>query len=180
MIFFGSRRNIRLLLLCLLLTTVCSEGQELGDTVSQDGLFSYQAPKGWPMQQKTPWSKYDIPYDQERNLAGKYGANIIVTVGLYPNSLADAVAATKQAMSNDTKFTNLVFVDEQSFLTSAGIKGVRIVAKATEGTMNLEHIAYFFEGSSNNKIEVVCTCLADDIEHYTPIFDASMKTFSPK
>src|ERR1700733_11965705 len=32
-------------LVSLLFTSISSEGQELGDTVSQAGLFSYQAPK---------------------------------------------------------------------------------------------------------------------------------------
>jgi len=52
------------------------DSQGLGETVSQAGLFSYKAPKGWSVK-NTPLSKYDIAVDAPRN---NFVANINVVV----------------------------------------------------------------------------------------------------
>jgi hypothetical protein len=162
-------------LVSLLFTSISSEGQELGDTVSQAGLFSYQAPKGWAVK-STPMSKYDVAVDAPQN---NFAANINVVVESYPKSLTDYVSLNKE-MIPSSPYTHFEIVEEQPFETSTGAKGVRQVVKDTLGKLNMQQIFYYFEGSSDKKFVVTASCLDGDGDRYTPIFDASLKTFSPK
>jgi hypothetical protein len=162
-------------LLSLLFTSISSEGQELGDTVSQAGLFSYQAPKGWAIK-STPMSKYNVAVDAPRN---NFAANINVVVEPYPKSLTDYVSLNKETIPS-SPYTHFEIVDEQPFETSTGVKGVRQVVKDSLGKLNMQQIFYYFEGSSDNKFVVTASCLAGDGDQYTAIFDASLKTFSPQ
>jgi hypothetical protein len=97
-------------LLSLLFTSISSEGQELGDTVSQAGLFSYQAPKGWAIK-STPMSKYNVAVDAPRN---NFAANINVVVEPYPKSLTDYVSLNKETIPS-SPYTHFEIVDEQPF-----------------------------------------------------------------
>ena len=152
------------------------DSQQLGDTVSQAGLFSYQAPKGWSVK-STPLSKYDVAVDAPRN---NFVANINVVVESYPDSLAKYVSLNKQIVAASGVYTVFQVADEQPFETSTGSKGVRLVAKDQLSKQDMQQIFYFFEGSSNNKFVVTASCLAGDGDQYAPVFDASVKTFSPQ
>jgi hypothetical protein len=160
----------------LLFTTISSQGQDLGETISQPGLFSYQAPKGWAIK-SLQLSKFPIAADAPRN---NFSANINVVVEPAPGSLADYVALNKKLLVATPMFTHFQIVDEQSFETSAGVKGVRLVTNDGLGKEDMQQIFYFFEGSSNNKFVVTGSSLAADGDHYAPVFNASLKTFSPQ
>jgi len=152
------------------------DSQDLGDTVSQAGLFSYKAPKGWAVK-STPLSKYDVAVDAPRN---NFVANINVVVESFPDSLAKYVSLNKQYVAASGVYTVFQVADEQPFETSTGAKGVRLVAKDQLNKQDMQQIFYFFEGSSNNKFVVTASCLAGDGAQYAPVFDASVKTFSPQ
>ena len=171
-------RNILLLILYFGTPTLAKPGdsQGLGDTVSQAGLFSYQAPKGWSVK-STPLSKYDVAVDAPRN---NFVANINVVVEPFPDSLAKYVSANKQVIAASGIYAVFQIVDEQPFETSTGAKGVRLVAKDRLNQQDMQQSFYFFEGSSNNKFVVTASCLTSDGDQYAPIFDASLKTFSPQ
>src|SRR5260370_34034931 len=77
------------------------DSQDLGGTVSQAGLFSYQAPKGWSVK-NTPLSKYDVAVDAPRN---NFVANINVVVESYPESLAKYVSLNKQYVAASGVYT---------------------------------------------------------------------------
>ena len=150
--------------------------QEMGPTVSQPGLFSYQAPKGW-MTKDTPVSKYPVAFDMPVN---DFAANINVVVESTSKSLAEYIAANEAFLKSSPMFVNLQVVDKKPFVTTSGAKGTRILVNDTLGKMNLAQTFYFFEGSANNKFVVTATCKVGDGEHYAPFFDQSMKTFSPQ
>ena len=57
---------------------------------------------------------------------------------------------------------------------------MRLVATATVQHLDLQQIFYFFEGTGDNKLVVTASSLVGDSAAYAPIFDASLKTFSPK
>ena len=171
-------RNILLLILCFGTPAFANPGdsQDLGDTVSQAGIFSYQAPKGWSVK-STPLSKYDVAVDAPRN---NFVANINVVVESFPDSLAKYVSLNKQYVAASGVYTIFQVTDERPFETSAGAKGVRLVAKDQLNKRDMQQIFYFFEGSSNNKFVVTASCLAGDGDQYAPVFDASVKTFLPQ
>ena len=169
-------KNIILFILYFGTPAFAKPGDSLGDTVSQAGLFSYQAPKGWSVK-STPLSKYEVAVDAPRN---NFVANINVVVESYPESLAKYVSLNKQYVAASGVYTVFQVADEQPFETATGAKGVRLVAKDQLNKQDMQQIFYFFEGSSNNKFVVTATCLAEDGDLYAPIFDASVKTFSPQ
>jgi hypothetical protein len=171
-------RNILLLILYFGTPTLAKPGdsQGLGDTVSQAGLFSYQAPKGWSVK-SSPLSKYEVAFDVPRN---NFVANINVVVESFPESLAKYVSLNKQYVTASGVYTVFQVADERPFETSTGAIGVRLVAKDQLNKRDMQQIFYFFEGSSNNKFVVTASCLAGDGDQYAPVFDASVKTFSPQ
>ena len=161
--------------LCLAFAVTLA-AQDLGDTVSQPGLFSYQAPKGWTVKD-TPISKYKVSFDALQN---NFAANINVVVETYSKSLSDYVELNKTQLKATPLFQHVQILDEKPFETSAGVKGTRLVVKDTVGELNLQQIFYIFEGASDTKMVVTASSLVGDGDHYAPIFDGSMKTFSPK
>lgn len=163
-------------LLGLAFAVLPGHAQDLGETVSQPGIFSYQAPKGWNVKD-TSFSKYKVSYDAPKN---GFSANINVVVESYPKSLSDYVELNKTNLKATPLFQNLQIIDEKPFETSSGIKGTRLVVKDTVGKFDLQQIFYFYAGASDAKLVVTASCLVGDGDYYAPLFDATMKTFSAK
>ena len=163
-------------LLGLALTVCPAHAQGLGDTVSQPGVFSYQAPKGWTVKD-TAISKYKVSFDAPKN---NFAANINVVVETVPKSLAEYVELNKSQLKSTPIFKNVQIIEEKPFTTTAGIKGIRLVVKDTLGTVDMQQTFYFFEGAADTKLVVTASSLVGDGDHYAPIFDESLKTFSPK
>jgi hypothetical protein len=165
--------------LCLFaLVAVASPGraQDLGETVSQPGLFSYQAPKGWTVKD-TSFSKYKVCFDVPKN---KFAANINVVLENFSGPLDKYVDLNATNLKASTMFQNLKIVDQKQFTTTDGTSGVRMVVTDSIQNMNLQQVFYFFSGSSDNKFVVTASSLVGDGDTYAPIFDATLKTFSPK
>jgi hypothetical protein len=158
------------------LSGTISTAQDLGETVAEPGVFSYQAPQGWTVKD-TAISKHKVCFDTPKN---KFAANINVVVDAYPKSLAEYVELNKTTLKNTPLFQNLQVLDQQPFETSAGDKGIRVVVSDSMSRLDLEQVFYFFDGASNSKLVVTASCLVGDADHYLPIFDATLKTFSPK
>ena len=150
--------------------------QDFGDTISQPGVFSYQAPKGWSIKD-TAMSKYKVCFDAPKN---NFAANINVVVETYPKSLSDYVEFNKTQLKSTPLFQKLQIIDEKPFETSSGIKGTRLVVNDTMDKLDLQQIFYFFEGASDTKLVVTASSLVGDGAVYASIFDASLKTFSTK
>jgi len=161
-------------LLGLAFAILPGKAQDLGATVSQPGVFSYRAPKGWAVKD-SPLSKYKVSFDTPKN---NFAANINLVVESYPKPLADYVAANKSSIKSVPFLQNVLIIDEKPFVTAGGLHGTRLVITDTVGKANLEQTFYFFAGDSDAKYVVTGSCLVDDARQYAPIFDASMKTFS--
>jgi hypothetical protein len=69
---------------------------------------------------------------------------------------------------------------EEPFETTSGIKGIRAAFTLTASGNNIQFIDYFFQGGSDAKIVVTCSCSQPDGKRYTSIFDTILKTFVPK
>lgn len=163
-------------LLGLAFVAVSGRAQDLGATVSEPGAFSYQAPRGWSVKE-TPVSRYKVSVDKLKN---HFSAHISVVMQVYPGTLAAYVDVNKRAFAASPAFKNFQIVEEKQFTTTAGGIGVRLVATATVQHLDLQQIFYFFEGTGDNKLVVTASSLVGDSAAYAPIFDASLKTFSPK
>ena len=165
-----------LCLLTLLAVAVPGRAQDLGETVSQPDLFSYQAPKGWTVKDST-YSKYKVCFDVPKN---KFAANINVVLENYSGTLDKYVELNETNLKASTMFQNLKIVAQKPFATTDGTAGVRVVVTDTIQNFDLQQVFYFFSGSSDNKFVVTASSLVADGDTYAPIFDATLKTFSPK
>jgi hypothetical protein len=146
--------------------------QDLGDTVSAPGLFSYQAPKGWVVKD-TSISKYKVCMDAPKN---GFAANINVVTESFSGTLAQYVESNKTALKTSPLFSNVVIVNQSAFQTGSGKQGIRLVVTDSINKLDLQQIFYFFDGTSS-KIVVTASSLAAGGDQYAPIFDASLKTF---
>jgi hypothetical protein len=160
-----------------LVTLACGRvaAQDLGDTVSEPGVFSYQAPKGWTIQ-STQMSKYKVCLDKAKD---GFAANINVVTEAYSGTLEKYVELNKAAIKGSAFFTSVEFVDDKPFVTSSGANGIRVTANTVLGKLNLRQSFYFFDGASS-KFVVTTSSLIGDGDKYAPIFDASLKTFAAK
>jgi len=145
-----------------------------GETVSEPGLFSYQAPQGWSVK-TTPISKFKISFDAPKN---GFSANINVVAEVSPGSLAKYVDANEAILKATPMFQNLEVLDQKTFTTAARVAGVRVRVRDSVGNAHLLQTFYFFPGAAETKFVVTASCLAADGDAYAPIFNASMKTFS--
>jgi hypothetical protein len=155
---------------------VSGAAQEMGPTIAEPGVFTYQAPKGWTAKSMAV-SRYPLAFDMPVN---NFAANINVVVESTAKPLADYVAMNKAMLLSSPMFVSLQVMSDDPFVTTAGTKGDRVVVKDAMGKMNLQQTFYFFQGSGNNKFVVTATCKVGDGDHYAPFFDLSMKTFTPE
>jgi hypothetical protein len=144
------------------------------ETVSAPGVFSYEAPAGWTVE-NSAISKNPIARDAPHN---GFAANLNVVIEQYPGTLDDYVAANMKAISATPLFVNFNVVEQKSFTTASGVRGARVVADDKLGKVDMRQTFYFFAGSSMNKIVVTASSRAADGDHFAPIFDAAMKTFT--
>src|ERR1700744_1574872 len=175
-------RPIRLLcvkavtLFFLVFFALVVRAQDLGETVSQPGLFSYQAPKGWTVKD-TPFTKYKVCLDAPKN---KFSANINVVMEPFSGTLEKYVELNETTLKGTAMFENLQIIDQKPFVSASGVSGLRVLLTDTVSKFNLQQIFYFFNGTGDNKFVVTASCLVGDGAADAPIFDASLKTFSPK
>jgi hypothetical protein len=146
----------------------------LGDLVTAPGVFSYHAPKGWSITD-TSLSTYKIATDVRKN---DFAANINIVVQSFPNSLSEYVELNKQQIPSSTTLQNVKFSDQQPFTTASGLQG-----SAPDGSRHGKKYLHaagvlLFSGTGEAKLVVVCTSLAGEGARMTPIFDASMKSFT--
>ena len=68
----------------------------------------------------------------------------------------------------------------EPFIPTTGAVGYRAPIDLAVRGKALHYVMYFFDGGGNTKITVTCACPADEVAHYAPIFETTMKTFLPK
>ena len=149
-------------------------GDERGPTVLEKGLFSYQAPPGWTVQQEN-FSKYPVSTAPRRN---GFAANIDVVIARNSQSLDDYVRSTLAALRSSGALRDVRMVERRPFSTAAGLDGLRVEVAALAGSYQLREFLYFFDGGSANKLVVTASCLESDAARDALLFDASLKTFS--
>jgi hypothetical protein len=143
--------------------------QGLGATITIPGMLSYKVPKGWSTDTETNASP------QARGpISNGFTPDITFNPGNY-GSLAD-LATTFQPSLYDSYNIPLKYVDQQSFVTAAGVKGVRLRAADPSTPSRVTQFSYIFLSADGQQLELACACATMDAAVYEPVFDASMKS----
>jgi hypothetical protein len=147
--------------------------------ISEPGVFSYQLPHGW-ISIVVPGS---YPMAVEKSGAVKTEQAKAVISVTKAAAGGDLVTWCAQEMQkNKAQFTALGAQVGQlePFLTSTHAIGYCAPIDLTARGRALHYVMYFFDGGGSSKITVTCACPAAEVAHYTPLFEAAMKTFLPK
>jgi hypothetical protein len=144
---------------------------ELGPTVLDKGLFSYQAPAGWTVAELG-----DAHPAAVGPVKGGFAPDIHVDIKPNSKPMNEYVAENLRAMRQGLPGFKLI--DQKPFSTAAGLDGIRVAIIARVGKFRLQQILYFFDGGGNQVLVISACGLAADGLREAPVFDASIKTFS--
>jgi hypothetical protein len=150
--------------------SAAGSGQDMGPTIRNPALFSYQAPKGWSS---------TLAADGFPQAVGTQSNNFTPDITFATNGYAkiDAFAKTYQPHLVDVSYAfPLKLVDEKPFVTAKGLKGMRLHSIDPASPPLAEQFSYVFNNKDGLVMELACACAPADAAHYAPIFDASMKT----
>jgi hypothetical protein len=187
-----SWRHFIMLAVGISIVPACSRGDgnaggdssnQPGPTLSTPSLFSYQAPSGWGSkvagagvlggfpQAVGPASNNFTPditfvtdgYQTINQFAKTYKPHLVDMEDPFP------------AKPSDQPFP-MKLVDQEPFVTAAGVKGIRLHAIDPANPPLAEQFSYIFPNPDGMVFEFACACAPADAARYAPIFDASMKT----
>lgn len=143
-------------------------------------VFSYQAPPGWTLLKVSPDAASQVPYpvaidpghdpDHPRAL-------ITVNVDSSPQPLLDWCRGSLERSRAQFAEYQARIGDPEPFTTAAGVRALRAPIYLTAGSKPLRYEMYFFDAPGGQKLAVACTCPAEDVDHYLPLFETAMKTF---
>jgi len=143
-------------------------------------VFSYHMPAGFA-KVELPGSSYPTAVETTGQ-GSKVQAQAMITVNADPargdlgNWCAQSLARNKAQLAT----LGAQMGELEPFATAAGVNGYRATVDLTARGRAIHYVMYFFDGGSGTKIAVTCACPAPDAPHYAPLFEAAMKTFSPK
>jgi len=138
------------------------------------GAYSYQAPAGWSVKLRA------IGSSTACDLVGEHDCVAMISVGvIYHNSSLRKFAEfcmdmeKKMAINSDIQMGEL-----EDYSTTSGWVGFKVVETKTTNGHSSQTTFYFFSGHNDDKIEMTTTCHSESLDHYTPIFDEAVKTFT--
>lgn len=139
-------------------------------TVKVGDVFSYQAPPGWKVL-TVAGVKNPIATDpQQRDTSPFIQADTLAST----TPLEEFVEANKQQMKKMVPSTE--FLGQASFVTTAGLKGMRVVASAHPGVRDYKAVYYMFDGPHGTKVVIFANVGAAGFEKNEALFDAAIKT----
>jgi hypothetical protein len=140
----------------------------LGETIRIPGLISYRVPAGWSTDTETNASP------QAR---GPVSNGVVPDITFNPGNYGalSKLADTYQAELWDTG-ESLKIAEQTPFVTSAGVKAVRLREVEASSPSRVTQYSYIFLSSDGQQLELACACATVDAAVYLPVFDASMKS----
>jgi len=135
----------------------------LGSLVRQEGLFTFQAPKGWKV---ATGPEHDFPACIGPAQAG--GSVPSIEPGQQGYESVDTFAEAVTRNTGDVQT-----LDKRKFVTDAGVTGQRIVARKGGSQ---EVVIYAFSGKNGLLLTFTGSCAPVDDQQLRPVFDASMKS----
>jgi len=184
-----NRRHFIVLALGVLLASACSRAggdssgesagnssQGLGPTLSTPSLFSYVAPAGWTSQVAGGYALGGFP-----QAVGPASHNFTPDITFITDgysSIADFVKKYQPKLVDltGTQVFPLKLLDEEPFVTAAGVQGMRLHSIDPANPPIAEQFSYVFPNPDGLVFEFACACAPADVAHDAPIFDASMKS----
>jgi len=146
--------------------------------VEPAGGFSMCVPEGWSVQQSlSEGQKYKsifAPRDP------RFTANLNFRDEANTSSLDDYVAAgIKGILASVEKLgaTSIKLVSQDSFTTTSGMLGARVILRTEYKGYLIRTIQYLFNGGPDRKLVVTCTELEADQATLDPVFDRAAKSF---
>lgn len=137
----------------------------LGNPVKVPGLLSFQPPAGWKQEETSGDLQMRGP------VSNGWVPDITVNPG--NNGTLTNLSDTYEPELYDTG-AKLKIVKNTSFVTAAGVKGVRL--QEVDATGKVTQYSYIFLSPDGQQLELACACATMDAAVYLPVFDASMKT----
>jgi hypothetical protein len=137
----------------------------LGNPVKVPGLLSFRPPAGW--------SQEETSGDLQMRGPVSNGRVPDITVNPGNNGTLTNLADTYEPELYDTG-AKLKIVKNASFVTAAGVKGVRL--QEVDATGKVTQYSYIFLSPDGQQLECACACATVDAAVYLPVFEASMKT----
>lgn len=142
----------------------------LGQSITIPGLLSYRVPGGWSTNEETNASP------QAR---GPISNGVVPDITFNPGNhgtLSNLKDTFDPSYYDDMSNVSLKVVDQMQFVTSAGVKGVRVHLVDKASPPRVVQYSYIFLSADGQELELACACAAQDATVYLPVFDASMKT----
>ena len=162
-----------LILVAILLCAVPARADDSGEArrhVEPLGGFSFIPPDGWQVRE-FPGMKYKIAHG--RPVDG-FAPNINVVDEPFPGSLDEYAKANLVAMAK--AFKDFRVISQETFETTSGEPGVRIIYEATQNGLLLRQSFHCF-GKDDMKFVVTCSTLAEGGEKLDDAFKACINTF---
>jgi hypothetical protein len=152
--------------------TGCGKSGSLkhGSLYEKEGGFSYDPPAGWQIVE-FPGYKYRISRGPTQN---DFAPNINVVDEKFSGPLSAYVDANVETLQK--LFKNLTILQRESFTTTSGSAGFKLVTKNEPFGQTLRQTFYFF-ANGNRKYVVTCSALAEGGETLDAIFQESIRTF---
>ena len=175
---------ILLLVMAMLGAAACSRAggdsstgnpQDMGPTLKAFSLFTYQAPAGWTSQVAGGLTLGGFP-----QAVGPASHNFTPDITFITNGTHTIAQFAKSYQPHlidmrPRQFA-LKLVDQEPFVTTAGIKGLRLHSIDPANPPIAEQFSYIFNNPDGLVFQFACACAPADAAHDAPIFDASMKT----
>ena len=153
-----------------------SAPQTLGDTyTSAENGYSHRVPAGWeskPPPQAGIATMFVAPASTGLN------SNMVTTIESYEGTLADYIAANKQAVG--AAAPDAKFLTDTEFSTDAKVNAHKVKLQNKMQGTDLAQTMYFFDGTNGRKVIVTCTVPAKQKADLEGLFDDCMKTFAVK
>jgi hypothetical protein len=137
------------------------------------GFYSYQAPTGWSVKLRAGGNSTACDLVGDHDFVAMISASVIFHNSSLRKFAEFCMAGEKRIIDEDVQMGEL-----EDYTTPSGWGGLKLVETRTRNGHSSQYTFYFFSGSDDNKIELSTTCHSESLEHYTPIFDEAVKTFT--
>lgn len=169
-----------LMLFSLLLTPV-ARAQEAGKlnlhNVTRDRLveapdqFSYMAPEGWMVAEVTG-VKYKVAITNPSN---GVAPNLNVVDDSFKGTMDEYVRQNLEDL--EKSFDEFKKLGQNSFTTTSGVKGVKVIIQARQQGKLLRQIFFLLRGKNDVKYVITFTASAEEGKKYDAIVEKAIKTF---
>jgi hypothetical protein len=140
----------------------------LGRKVVVPELLSFLPPAGWTQEETSG----------DLQMRGPVSNGVVPDITVNPgnNGTLSNLKDTFDPSYYDNSNVRLKVADQTPFVTSAGVKGMRVHLVDQASPPRVVQYSYVFLNADGQELELACACAPQDAAVYLPVFEASMKT----